>query len=225
MQLRNVAPFVLLVTGCASLAALAPSYPKYDLSLTSVQRPEKAKVRYGPDHIASFSDSGKTKYTFEDSLINATVVPIQTGFSVRIENKTSHTIKIIWDDAAIVDPTGQSARIMHVGVKYVDRNNSQPPTVIVARGHIYDELSPTDKVYMSTGLYGGWQTAPLLPKTPFQIANRDTVLAKLTETYKGKTVQLLLPLQIEDVTNDYLFTFTINDVTGALTLTNAPFGE
>ena len=28
----------------------------------------------------------------------------------------------------------------------------------------------------------------------------------------GKTIQVLLPLQIEDIINDYIFTFTVDDV-------------
>lgn len=204
----------VLLAGCAGLI---PMQPKPIMSLTTVQRPERAKVRYGPEVITQVTDSGVRKYVFEDSLVKAIVYPTTTGFSVIINNKTDHTIKIMWDEAAIVGVNGSSMRLMHNGVKYIDRNNSQPPSVIVAHGHIADDVVPTERVVQG---YGSWDSAPMLPLDYYYLADKDTTLAKLRNEYKGKTMQLLLPLSIEDVTNDYLFTFTIDDIARARVMTS-----
>jgi hypothetical protein len=100
---------------------------------------------------------------------------------------------------------------MHNGVKYVDRNNSQPPSVIVARGYITDEAIPTSHVSSTTRGSIGWYTAPFLPQ-PSIGSDPVQEIIKLRETFKGRSVALLLPLQIEGVTNDYLLKFTIADV-------------
>lgn len=180
----------------------------------SVQRPATAQQRYGREHLAVISDSGKTKFTFDDSLVRITLAPITDGFAFRLENKTLHSIRIVWDDAAIVDPAGESGRVLHSGVKYVDRNSSQPPTVVVAKGFVTDIVVPTSNVTYSSGAYGGWHTSPFLPRPPMVSANREAILSDLRERYTGKSVKLLLPLQIEGFTNDYLFTFSILGVQG-----------
>lgn len=201
------------VVGCASLSVVHER-PDYSVQLTSVQRPQSAVARYGPQHLAVISDSGKTKFTFDDSLVRVTIFPASDGFAFRLANKTNHSIRIVWDDAAIVGPTGESGRVLHSGVKYIDRNNSQPPTVVVAKGFVTDMAVPTSNVSFSSGQYGGWDTSPFLPRPRMAPENRQSILADLQDRFRGKTVKLLLPLQIEGFTNDYLFTFSIVDVQG-----------
>jgi hypothetical protein len=47
----------------------------------------------------------------------------QLGFNLL--NKSGSPVRILWDDAAYVDITGQSRRVIHSGVKLVDRNSPQ----------------------------------------------------------------------------------------------------
>jgi hypothetical protein len=202
-------PWILLLSACA-----LPVHPNYIMRLSSVQRPLSARDRYGPEHLAVISDSGKTKFTFDDSLVQVTVAPTDEGFAFRLDNKTDHSIRLVWDDAAIVPPTGESQRILHAGVKYVDRNDSQPPSVIVAHGYIDDVAVPTANVSLATGRGGGWTTSPFLPRPRFTSKTRVAALSSLKSIYQGREIKLLLPLQIEGYTNDYLFTFTIIDVRG-----------
>ena len=102
-----------------------------------------------------------------------------------------------------------SKRVMHSGVKYIDRNNPQPPTTVVRGATISDLVFPTDNVYWVSGRYGGWREKPLFPS--LSPVSPEELLAQAKQ-YVGKTVQVLLPLQIEDVINEYIFAFKINDV-------------
>jgi hypothetical protein len=191
------------------MAHITPEVSRYKLDLKSVERPAKARERYGPSKISPADSGGVGRFVFEDSLIRALIVPNDNGFAFDIENKTDNSIKIIWDEAAIVDVGGRSGRVMHNGVKYTDRNTSQPPSVIVRRGSVTDDVIPTDNVEMRSVQ---WVTSPMLPSRTFTVATRDTVLAQLRAQYQGKTIQLLLPLQIQDVVNEYIFVFEISDI-------------
>ena len=116
-------------------------------------------------------------------------------------------MKIIWDEAAYVDTGGTSHRIAHAGVKYVDINNPQPPSVIVRKGRIDETIFPTDYVHYDGGRYGrGWWHEPLLPQYSGGTA---TKLRERADQEIGKSIQVLLPLQIDGVVNDYLFVFKI----------------
>jgi hypothetical protein len=198
-----IASLLLLMFGCVSYRAL------YDISLSEVERPTNAKERYGDQKIISFEEEGKTKFSFEDKMVKVIWIPISTQFLFRLTNKTDHSIKIIWDEAVYVDENGMSKRIMHSGVKYTDRNNPQPPTTIVRGATISDLIFPTDNVYWVSGQYGGWRETPLFPNSSITSAQEITDKAK---QYVGKSVQVLLPLKIEDVVNEYIFSFKINDV-------------
>jgi len=177
----------------------------YKLGLAEVERPADSKERYGESKIVNFEEEGKTKFSYEDEMIKIVWLPLSTQFSFILENKTEHSIRIIWDEAVYVNENGSSGRVMHAGVKYIDRNNPQPPTVIMKNARIDDLIMPTDNVYYVSGQYGGWRTKPLFDSN----AMSQEELAEVTQKYINKTVSILLPLKIEDTINEYIFKFKI----------------
>jgi len=177
----------------------------YTVGLSEVERPENIKERYGESKIVNFEEEGKTKYSYEDELIKIVWIPQYTQFLFKLENKSDNTIKIIWDEAAYVDVNGSSGRIMHSGVKYIDKNNSQPPTVVTKKSSINDVIVPTENIYYESGQYGGWQEKPLFVST----ASSEEILNNVVKKYLGKTVKILLPLQIQETVNEYIFSFKI----------------
>lgn len=193
----------LLFVSCASYRAV------YDITLAEVERPADAKDRYGEQKIVRFEEEGKTKYSFEDEMVKLVWIPLSSQFMFTLNNKTDHSIKIIWDETVYVDENGMSKRVMHSGVKYTERNNPQPPTTIVRGATISDLIFPSDNVYYVSGQYGGWRETPLFPNS--SMTSSQELLEK-AKPLIGKTVQILLPLKIEDVVNEYIFSFTVNDV-------------
>lgn len=179
----------------------------YNVGLQEVERPENVKERYGESKIINFEDEGKTKYSYEDDMIEIVWLPLSTQFGFTLKNKTDHSIKIIWDEAVYVNHNGSSGRVMHSGVKYIDRSNPQPPTVVVKNANIDDMILPTDNIYYVSGKYGGWRTKPLFPNR----ASNQEELTKLTQEYIGKEVKVLLPLEIQETINEYIFTFKVED--------------
>ena len=177
----------------------------YQIGLLNVERPENAKERYGESKIVNFEEDGETKYSYEDEMIKIIWIPLRKQFTFALENKTDHSIKIIWDEAVFVDASGSSERVMHSGVKYTDRNSPQTPTIVVRNANISDVILPTNNVYYVSGQYGGWRTRPLIPNT----ANTQEELVTISKKYVGKTVSILLPLKIEDTVNEYIFSFKI----------------
>lgn len=193
---------IFLLTGCVR------RYAYYDISLKEVERPVRAKERFGQSRISKIGEGEITRYQFEDEMVKISwlVNPLRISFT--LTNKTTHTIKIPWDEAAYVDEHGASHRVMHSGVQYTDRDNPQPPSVIVKGATLNEVVIPTDKVsFYSVSV--GWKEQELFPPVP------GATLEELNKNAKariGQKIQILLPLQIEDVLNEYLFTFQIEDV-------------
>lgn len=147
---------VLLLAFAYSLFACVPThFASYDIGLKEVERPADAKERYGKSKIIRFKEEGKTKYSFKDGLIKIIWLPTASQFNFVLTNKTSHSIKINWDEAVYVDESGMSKRVIHSGVKYVDRSNPQPLTVVARGATISDMVFPSDNIYYVSGQYGG----------------------------------------------------------------------
>jgi hypothetical protein len=179
----------------------------YNVGLTEVESPSNVRQQYGETKVVNFQDEGVTKYSYADSLIRIIWLPMTKQFSFNLTNNSKNSIKIIWDEAVYVDIDGSSHRVMHTGVKYIDRDQSQPPTIVVKGANVDDIVIPTDNVYYVSGQYGGWFVRPLFKNT----ANTAEELEALKTKYVGGVVKVLLPLKIEETTNEYLFTFKIED--------------
>lgn len=203
-----------VAVGCAPPRPQAPD-PRlaarpvmYTSELASVERPAIATERYGPQRISVVTDTGLPRYAFEDALVRAILVPMKDRVEFEVLNKTDHSIQIVWDEAAFLDLNGSSEHVMHEGMRFADRNAPQPPSVIIRGAKLDDAAIPSDNVEF-TG--GDWSTGTLLPQ--HIIADGDSVtLDSLRHAVVGKTFGLLLPLRIEDVTNEYLFTFRVTKV-------------
>lgn len=191
----------------------------YQISLTKVERPEKAGNRYGPQKVDAVTTDQKYRFVFEDDMVRILWFVGSTRISFLLQNKTDYSVKIPWDEAAYVDEAGRSHRVMHSGVKYTDRDRPQPPSVIVRKGSIEDIVYPTDYVSWSSGTRysaGSWDEKPLFLAMDFHGQYLKGQYSSLQEFENavnrniGKQIQVLLPLQIQDVIHDYIFTFTVD---------------
>lgn len=197
----------IILSGCGTLLPIY--YGTYNIELTQVERPAEASKRYGDIKISPIDDKGDTKYSFDDNLVKVTWLVTAKDISFELENKTDYSIKIVWDDAAFVGSDGKSQRVMHSGVKYIDRSNSQPPSVIVRKGKITDIVQPVDLVWYSD--YSGWNELPMF--VYYIRGGTEQTVTFLLKSNVGKSIQVLLPLKIEETVNDYIFTFTIKGYT------------
>ena len=77
---------------------------------------------------------------------------------------------------------------MHKGVKYVEREASQPSSVIIKGAKLDDVIIPTKNIRYSNTLKD-WETSNMLK-------NRGEI-------------KLMIPIQIKDVINEYVLTFKV----------------
>lgn len=161
----------------------------YKVRLREVEQPENVKEQYSKSKITIFAEENETKNSYEDDFIKIIWLPALTKFSFTLENKSDNSIKIIWDEAVYIDEDNSSHKVMHSGVKYVDGEKAQPLTVIAKKTKINDLVAPVDNSYYSDG----WINLSL-----FSVQSA------------GKTVKILLPIQIQETINEYIFSFKIN---------------
>ena len=197
----------------ASCGAFKTYIANYSVGLSSVESPADAKQQFGETKVVTFNEEGVSKYRYEDDYINIVWYVGLKQFNFTLNNKSGHSLKINWDDISFVDTKGQVGRVMHSGVKYSERNNSQPATTVPKGASISDILLPTENVYFVSGQYGGWRENYLLPcvyQTPEAFNAGASSLV-------GKTMTIMMPIMIENVQNDYTFTFNIEKLLNTAT--------
>jgi hypothetical protein len=179
----------LLIGGCAAGFYGTQTGTSYQYSY-AITKPETPNMNWSDDKIDIAFQISKTSI----------------GFSLK--NNTEDVMKVIWDEASIVQ-FGEAKKVMHSGVKYIDRNNSQPPSSIPPGASIEDLVLPTDNVYYREGYYeGGWEEYDLFATQDFNKPDLGTSILGM----KGQKFSLYLPVQYKGQTVGYNFEFTITDV-------------
>lgn len=164
----------------------------YYAILSKVEKPSNPEIRYGSTTIKE--EEGVSKYSYKDNVIDILIGETSSKFAVVLKNVSDNTIKIIWDEAVFVGYNGNTSKVMHTGTKYSQREEHQPASVIIRGASITDVVIPNDYVEYND-YFKTWLTKSIYP----------------LEKGKANVGQfiLMLPIQIKDVINEYMFIFDI----------------
>ena len=207
-----------LMTSCGSTKVYMA---RYDVGLTSVEAPSNAKDPYGNVKITKIEEKTTgnknevlliNKYEYSDKFIGITWIYNTTQFEFELKNISGHTLKINWDDVTFMDYSGNISRVMHKGVKYAERETSQGSISIPKDGRLQEIIVPNSNVYFSKGVSGyipaQWKQSAIIPC--YFNSKEDMEKAISNKVWIGRSVRILLPIEIEGIKNDYTFVFTVN---------------
>ncbi len=191
------------------LAAACATQQIYNISLSSVESPTNAKVKWGETKIVTTNQNGEPRHHYEDDYIKIYWRVELTGFNFNLTNKTPYSMKVNWDEMVYVDENGVAQRVMHQGVKYINRNESQPHSIIPKYCSLNDIIIPTNKVHFDTAGTGKWVEEPIFPIF-------STMDEALSSGILGKSFRIMFPIIIQDVQNEYIFEFKIDYISSVL---------
>jgi hypothetical protein len=205
--------FILFLGGCSGHVVYNL---QYDFVLGEVERPSEFAERLGEQKMSTTEEAGYT-YTFEDRIIKISWLPSVTMFEFLLVNKTNSPMKIVWNEAAYVSEKGDSHKIIHAGVKYSQRNRYQIPSAVepqsILKDFVYpaDYMSYEDEGWVEKPLWSGrWEGKTLLPTS--QKGGDPQDFLNGAKNYIGKSIQVLLPIRVEEVTYGYTFIFKVRNV-------------
>jgi hypothetical protein len=126
---------------------------------------------------------------FGDSTI-AIVWVIEKGrIAFALSNQTAAVIAVRWDQASIVSGSGDSHRVTHEGVRFIEAHAAVPDSAVVPGARLTDVIIPSDSIEW---LNSQWTVRPF-PRT------EDA----------GSRIKVLLPIVTHGSVSDYVFTFAI----------------
>lgn len=200
----------------------------YQFSLFKVERPKKSCNRYGKQKVNAILDDTSTYNSlFEDDLVLIKWLMTEYQISFLVFNKQDFSLKIPWDDSVFVDSNGCGHRLIRSSIQGNDKEKPQPHSVIPQKGSISDKIFPSDYFifsYDSVFPEGIWKKKPIflsrdIHKWSHGELYESGAFSRLEDFDKevkmniGKKVNVLLPIQIQDVIHEYVFTFNVNSVT------------
>ena len=213
-RFASLALVLAAFSGCTTV--MTNMAASYNSALVQIDRPEATKERYGA--VVTIRPESGNKYVYEDGLFRGIFYATSSRINFEITNKTDHSLKIIWNEAAFIDVNGQSDRVAHSGVKYADVSGPQPPSVVPRQTSLSDFALPSDRIYYRSGPSyegGGWKELGLVLPTSDKVVAADSVGVRTfrakVESNKGRRFGLLLPIEIEGVVNEYTFWFKVQD--------------
>jgi hypothetical protein len=134
---------------------------------------------------------------FEDQAIRIRFILSETQVGIRLQNKMPSAIKVDWNTVSYVDITGLAHSVIHTGVRYIERDRPQVPTIIPPAAMIEDAIVPSDHISYASGSGSGWSSRPLFPGLT------------ATDLYVGKSFSVFMPLEIEGAVKNYSFAFSV----------------
>lgn len=191
---EKTVPYKYLDSNISSIFREAKS-GRYVANLSSVEKPSNPEIRYGEKSLTS-TDDKISKFLYVDNVLSIIIFASSSQFNFELKNISDNSLKVIWDEAAIVGIDGSTSKVMHKGTKYSARNESQPSSTIIKGSTLDDLAAPTDLVRYSE-YSKDWINGSMFPSKPGEV---------------GKTLTLMLPIQIKDVINEYIFVFDLEYV-------------
>ncbi|SFW16822.1 hypothetical protein [Chitinophaga sancti] len=193
-----------LLSGLLLLLVVACSTPS---NLT------KSKGHYYRFHYFLKEPIVDSSLVYNDDTLSIAFSINESQINFTIKNKLNDPIRIKWDDASLVI-NGETKKIIHKGIKYVDRNTSMPSSLIPGKAIWDDLVVPSDNIYYKEGYYGtysstpgSWQTKPLFPN---QDLGNETLASGIL--LMKPEFSFFLPLQILSKDKYMSFTFKAKKV-------------
>lgn len=201
MKNNHFFPIVLLVISLTFASCYSPHF-LCDLSLYQVEvqkenTPEKVNI----DTILLAQNLNDSIYHYDNDIFTITWGNNTKELFFSFTNKSNYPIAILWDEMVYIDILNQVNRITHKGVRYLERNNAQPTTIVPRNSTLWDLVMPTDNIYYETGNYGGWREANL-----FYFPYKDAA------KYINSRVRVYFPILINGEKYSYTFEFKIDKI-------------
>ena len=154
-----------------------------------------AEVEMSRGEIGSFSNE-KTRHgisysVYKDNNLNAEMTIHPTHVVLSMTNMADVTIKIVWDEAVYVGFNNNSEAVMHSGIKFIDKNETQIPSTIIKGTSLKDEI--------------------IIPKSAITWSNKGWIICSrlipVRGNMDGRQIKIVIPIEIGDSKVEYTFTF------------------
>lgn len=190
--MRRLLFCMLLVLGSASLGCAEKTY-RWN---TSLLRP-----------------AASPQNEFSDEYITIKFFVARSSVLFALQNNSDAAIRVNWDNISFVMPDGSAKRVIHQGVRFMEKDAPMAPSTVPPGSVLRDSLSPSDYQYFVRGSGGGWESADLFD--PYMVVKKKFQAPRQEidpDKWKGKTFDIFFPIETKGIQKDYTFTIQLNSM-------------
>lgn len=158
---------------------------KYISTLIQVEKPVSSAIRYGKTK--TIKEEEITKYSYVDEYIDIVIFCDGEKFNFVLKNISQSTLKLIWDEAVFINFDGSTSKVINKETNINQKETDQLPSIVIKGANLYNSATPICNI-SSSG-----------------VLRRD--IRPDNNTTSQREVKLMLPIQIKDVINEYIFVF------------------
>jgi hypothetical protein len=193
----------LITLAFVATSCISPSVV-FDYRLDKIEKQEKKTI----------TTEELRNAEYEDNYLKIIVSINEAGdsFIFSAENNTENSIQVIWNDGVIIYPNRSGHKVMHQGVRFMDRFSENVHSIIPRKSIIEDVIVPAENIsfytYPNVNNEEHWRLKQLIEE-PY-LGKKELKL--IIEKYKDQTIELFLPFIIEEEIVEYHFIFKIENV-------------
>jgi hypothetical protein len=175
-------------------------------------------VRYHANYDIKLKNSTDDNCFLDDN-IQICFTPTNKDINFILKNNTNQNIKLIWDEVLITIDSNES-RVIHEGIRLIDKGKTQIPSIIYPNQTIKDIISPIENIQWVSN--EGWDQSPLFIDCNYikiqdytkEIYDSLEFINIVKFTKNTSSIILHIPILINETTRkDYQFNFKINKAT------------
>lgn len=152
--------------------------------------------------------------------ISATLSTIPMRLAVTIANSGSTPLRVLWNDASIVDKDGKSHRVFREGTDFARRDDVQQPSIIAPAARVETSMMESDSLRQ---IGARWNAQVWLPKEMFDSDNKQLrpmpggvsasdLNGAVQQRLIGKSLRLFLPIEVGTDLRDYTIEIPISEI-------------
>lgn len=145
---------------------------------------------------------GETSFT--DEYLTIMPISIDPIINLNIWNNYTSSIRILWDEAAYIDITGNAYRVIHNGIKFTDKEKAQVASTIPTDAKIEDCIIPVESIKY---IGGTWTITPFKSYKFDNLAEAEDAVYILKDNPSLIGCTLLLPIMVDDRKIEYTLHF------------------
>jgi hypothetical protein len=128
-------------------------------------------------------------------------VDVSSGIAIEAINKSEGPIEIAWEQSAYINERSESSRLIHSNIRFMNKEQAQPNTVIPPNAKVSEMVFPSDHINSSSEK---WTQKPLLPY-PLRLDSNVEQIDQLV----GKEIRLFMRFIVNEKKVDRTFSLKI----------------
>jgi hypothetical protein len=210
-MLRAVRVLLSLLV-CSALGCGAGLRAQYDMGITHADRIDTTTNQTTKLNPPEWPEGPSAPQVVEDDFVRI-VYSVETDrLKFIVNNHTAGTVKVLWDSALLIDPDGQSRRLVHGAIPLADAQRAQVPSEIAPKTSLTDQVFPADMIsFVDRGETPGWRVGDFIPGWQQPPANLPQMRSTAHDLL-GRSFSFVLPLEIDHKEIHYVLMTTVRDV-------------